>query len=212
MQSTERRKQLVEWLNEAGSLSLAEMVERFGVSKMTIHRDLTILKERNALKRIHGGVTRVNNGISLANELPRHSPEQLDKQRCLICSRSPSENLLYYLSLSSGEQKVACCPHCGISAHLMLGDRVVTALTADFLTGRLHSAHRSFFVLGSIVAHCCKPSILTFDDQEMAQRFQQGFGGEVGSFENALAYLEKDTAIHSGSSCPHCAPLTIKKL
>ena len=56
MKGTERRKELLEWLAQEKSLSLLEIVDRFGISKMTAHRDLEALEERNALKRIHGGV------------------------------------------------------------------------------------------------------------------------------------------------------------
>ncbi len=61
MKSTERRKRLLEWLEKEETLSLAEMVEYFEVSKMTIHRDLDCLEKRQALKRIHGGAARVRN-------------------------------------------------------------------------------------------------------------------------------------------------------
>ncbi|MBE0582814.1 MAG: DeoR/GlpR transcriptional regulator [Desulfofustis sp.] len=212
MRATERRKQLVNWLDEAGNLSLIEMAHRFGVSKMTIHRDLDLLEQRNALKRIHGGATRANGSLPPLSSQVERDFGQLSQQRCLICNRSPSQNMLYHVSLKNGEQKVACCPHCGISAHLMLGDKVATALTADFLTGRLHSAHRSFFVLGSMVAHCCKPSILTFDDLELAQRFQKGFGGDISNFDGALTFIERDAAVQPGSGCTHCIQGEIRKL
>ena len=53
MKSTDRRKELLVWLDEEGTLSLAEMVCRFGVSKMTIHRDLDLLEQRQVLKHTH---------------------------------------------------------------------------------------------------------------------------------------------------------------
>ena len=146
MKSTERRKELLIWLEEEGTLSLSEMVERFGVSKMTIHRDLDLLEQRQVLKRIHGGAARIE---KLVRDRDGRYEARLEQGSCLICYRPPSQHLLYTLTLKNGEQKVACCPHCGISAHLMLGDRIAMALTADFLTGKLHSAQQSWFVLGS---------------------------------------------------------------
>ncbi|MGB3209594.1 MAG: DeoR family transcriptional regulator [Desulforhopalus sp.] len=204
MRSTERRKKLLKWLEKDGTLSLVEMVDHFGVSKMTIHRDLEWLEQRQALKRIHGGAAR------LESRLTQHESgnfEQLSQTKCLICNRPPSQQLLYTITLKNGEQKVACCPHCGISAHLMLGDQVATALTADFLSGRLHSAQHSYFVMEGVVAHCCKPSILTFDDEEMALRFQKGFGGKIGRFNDAMEFLKKDMSLHNAEGCPHCAPV-----
>jgi len=202
MKSTDRRKRLLDWLEKEETLSLAEMVEYFEVSKMTIHRDLDWLEKRQSLKRIHGGAARLINQSS--QQQAGSSFEQLSQSKCLICNRPASQNLLYTLTLKNGEQKVACCPHCGISAHLLLGDQVAMALTADFLSGRLHSAQHSYFVMGGVVAHCCKPSILTFDDEEMASRFKKGFGGQIGSFNDAMTFLEKDMSLHQPDGCPHC--------
>ncbi len=55
MKGTQRRKELIEWLEQEKSLSLLQIVERFGISKMTAHRDLDMLEGRKALRRIHGG-------------------------------------------------------------------------------------------------------------------------------------------------------------
>jgi hypothetical protein len=202
VKSTERREKLLNWLEKDGTLSLVEMVNYFEVSKMTIHRDLDLLEQRQALKRIHGGAARLERQ---SNQQDAGTFEQLSQVKCLICNRPPSQNLLYTITLKNGEQKVACCPHCGISAHLLLGDQVAMALTADFLSGRLHSAQHSYFVMGGVVAHCCKPSVLTFDDEEMATRFQKGFDGKIGRFNDAMAFLKKDMSLHSPDGCPHCA-------
>lgn len=202
MNSTERRKKLLNWLETEGSLSFLEMVEYFKVSKMTIHRDLNWLEQRQALKRIHGGAVRLEGKVKLQQP---ESFEQIFQTKCLICNRPSSQQLLYTITMKNGERKVACCPHCGISAHLMLADQVAMALTADFLSGRLHSAQHSYYVMGGVVAHCCKPSILTFDNEEMAIRFQRGFSGNIGRFNDALDFLKKDMSMHPPSGCPNCA-------
>ena len=204
MRGTERRKQLLEWLEEERSLSLMQIVERFGVSKMTAHRDLEVLEMRNALKRIHGGAV----AIDRTPPQPTNGSPATGQASCLVCYRPASQHLLYSLTLMSGEQKVACCPHCGVSAHLMLGDQVAMALTADYLTGRPHPVQGSFFVLGSAAIPCCRPSMLTFEDAEMARRFQSGFGGTVGKLEDAITYLQEEMSLHrEGGDCPHCAAM-----
>ena len=202
MRSTGRRKELLSWLEVEGTLSLAEMVARFGVSKMTIHRDLDLLEQRQVLKRIHGGAARIERAL---RERDRRGEAKNEPGSCLICYRPPTQHLLYTLTMKNGEQKVACCPHCGTSAHLMMGEQIAMALTADYLTGRLHSAQHSYFVMGSVAVPCCKPSMLTFIDEEMARRFQMGFGGTIGRFSEALEYLDRDMSIHDAEGCPHCA-------
>jgi DeoR family transcriptional regulator, copper-sensing transcriptional repressor len=201
MKGTERRKEILAWLEDEKNLSLPQIVERFGISKMTAHRDLDALERRQVLKRIHGGVVKLDKPA--AESGPQSRAEQ---GRCMVCYRPASQHLLYSLTLSNGDQRVACCPHCGVSAHLMLGEQVAMALTADYLTGRPHPAQRSFFVLGSAAIPCCRPSMLTFEDVAMARRFQAGFGGVLGSLEEAIRFLQEEMSLHrEGGDCPHCA-------
>src|SRR3954465_8290479 len=50
-----RRRALEEHLKSAGSVSGAEIEERFSVSPMTARRDLTELERRGVVRRTHGG-------------------------------------------------------------------------------------------------------------------------------------------------------------
>jgi len=207
VKGTDRRRELVAWLEEQGNLSLPQIVKRFGVSKMTAHRDLVILESRQAIKRIHGGA--IAAGRESRADAPMTNPVQTTPGACLVCRRPVGQHLLYSLTLTNGEQRHACCPHCGVSLHLALSDRVAMALTTDFLTGRPHPVQQTVFVLGSVVVPCCLPSMLTFEDEAMARRFQTGFGGRLGRLEIALDYLRGAMSLHQeGEGCPHCAAAT----
>ncbi|GAB4178619.1 MAG: DeoR/GlpR family DNA-binding transcription regulator [Geothermobacteraceae bacterium] len=200
MNGTERRRDMLKRLQEQGSLGLSELAEIYGVSKMTIHRDLALLEERGQVRRIHGGAVPVRPAVvARSEEVGRPRGE------CLICYRPATQHLLYRITLRNGEQREACCPHCGMAAHLNLGDQVAMAQAADYLSGQLHSAQRSFYLLGSSAAPCCRPSILAFADEESARRFQTGFGGTLGRLEDAIAYLEKESRLNpGGTDCPTC--------
>lgn len=52
-----RRKALLDYLIPIGSAQVDELAEHFGVSKMTVHRDLKMLEEQGIVRRVHGGVT-----------------------------------------------------------------------------------------------------------------------------------------------------------
>jgi hypothetical protein len=182
-------------------LSLTEIAERFAISKMTAHRDLEILEQRQLLKRIHGGVAVLHREPSQLVS----AVSQGNHFGCMICRRPASQNLLYSMTLANGEQRQACCPHCGLSAHLSLGDSIVMAMTADYLFGHPHPVQNSYFILGSMVAPCCTPSMLTFEREDMAHRFQQGFGGVMGRFNAALDFLRLAMQIgDGGNGCCHC--------
>jgi DeoR/GlpR family transcriptional regulator of sugar metabolism len=53
--STERHDQILEYLEHAGSATVGELVDRFGVTGMTIRRDLAQLADQGLLRRFHGG-------------------------------------------------------------------------------------------------------------------------------------------------------------
>lgn len=50
-----RQKTLLEYLGETGTGSIEELCKRFGVSEMTIRRDLSELEKEDLLIRTHGG-------------------------------------------------------------------------------------------------------------------------------------------------------------
>lgn len=204
MNGPERRRELLAWLEAKGNVSLAEIVARFGVSKMTAHRDLDLLEKRQMLKRIHGGaIAAIKREGDIAAKNDRVARQRDD---CPICQRPVSQHLLYSLAPIGSDQRQFCCPHCGVSAQLAKPERTAMAMATDFLTGRPHPAQHSWFVLGSVVAPCCHPSMLTFEDEAMARRFQRGFGGKLGRLSNALAYLKDEMCLHHEDlGCPHCA-------
>lgn len=204
MTSRDRRKRILEILQAAGNLQITDLAENFQVSKMTIHRDLVLLEEQGVLKRIHGGAVSVAGSIRVSGDIASF-PESRQGE-CLICTRTPTQHLLYTLTGANGEQRQACCPHCGISAHLLYGENIKMAFTADYLTGKLHAAQNSFFLLGSVAAPCCHPSILTFEDEQMVRRFQTGFGGTVGGLNDAIKFLRAAMVLDpEKDGCPHCA-------
>jgi DeoR/GlpR family transcriptional regulator of sugar metabolism len=57
MKPEDRQRDIVELLVETGSASLEELARRFGVSRMTIHRDLDELEKEGLLRKVRGGAT-----------------------------------------------------------------------------------------------------------------------------------------------------------
>ena len=52
----QRRNDIVSFVNENGSVTFAQIKERFaGVSEMTLRTDLKVLDQQNRIIRIHGG-------------------------------------------------------------------------------------------------------------------------------------------------------------
>jgi DeoR/GlpR family transcriptional regulator of sugar metabolism len=59
MLSEQRHQAILELLEKNGSLTVAQLVERFEVSDMTVRRDLDTLESKGLLRRVHGGAVNV---------------------------------------------------------------------------------------------------------------------------------------------------------
>lgn len=57
MKLEERRQDIIDRLIELGSVTLDELAQRYGVSKMTIHRDLDDLEAAGLLRKVRGGAS-----------------------------------------------------------------------------------------------------------------------------------------------------------
>lgn len=58
MKQAQRFEQITTILHNAGSVVVANLVERLGVSEDTVRRDLRALEKQGHLRRVHGGATR----------------------------------------------------------------------------------------------------------------------------------------------------------
>jgi DeoR/GlpR family transcriptional regulator of sugar metabolism len=59
----ERRQAILELLLGQESVTVRELTERFGVSTMTVHRDLDELEDRGVLRKVRGGATAQPTGL-----------------------------------------------------------------------------------------------------------------------------------------------------
>lgn len=175
--SVDREKKIVEILQKQGSASIQDLVEAFGVSNMTIHRELNKLAEAGVVQKKHGGVV-----------LTSQSPTENSSQ-CAMCGKTISDRTVFIVQLESGEKKRACCAHCGLMLQRHAKD-VSQSLTVDYLRGHIISAGQAVYVLGSELAICCMPSVLTFGSRQDAEKFQRGFGGTIADIREAFQYLQ----------------------
>lgn len=59
MFADERYKEIRRLLNEKGSVTVSELMERFHISIETVRRDLMAMEQQRELKRVHGGAVRL---------------------------------------------------------------------------------------------------------------------------------------------------------
>lgn len=183
--SLAREKQILEYLHQHGSASIQQLVEALGVSNMTVHRDLNKLAESGQIVKKHGGAALTSETIEERAAV------------CAMCRKPVTLRTVFLVQLESGEEKQACCAHCG----LMMQSRepnLWQSLTADYLHGHMVSAGQAVFLVGSDVTVCCVPSVLTFGSRTDAEKFQKGFGGQVLGMNETVEYLRGMMHMHSG--------------
>ncbi len=77
----ERQKQIFSLLSKQGSLSVAEIVERFSVSEATARRDLESLASEGKVQRVHGGAIAMEQAPPELPILERESEQADEKVR-----------------------------------------------------------------------------------------------------------------------------------
>lgn len=189
---TTRQDLILQWLSESASLSIDDLVNRLGVSIMTVHRDLDQLVRNGQVEKVHGGVIRVE-------PRPRHTRAL---QLCRLCESPVSERTQIIIQPPQGETLYACCPHCALLL-IAQTEQPTSILAKDFIYGRMINGWMASYLVNSRISLCCQPSYLCFANIDDAKGFQKGFGGEIMTFEEARAALTSDHRRVGGSDCHH---------
>lgn len=172
----ERQKRILELIQDKQSMKISELSNILSVSEMTIHRDLKpLIKQKNIIKTF-GGITLV------------HTQETKEPNKsCILCGREVHERMAYRLISPDNKVEIACCAHCGLLRHKQLGDLVIQTICYDFFRQTTINATLGWYVMDTTIdIGCCQPQVLTFEWKEHANKFVEGFGGNVYSFNKAM--------------------------
>jgi DeoR/GlpR family transcriptional regulator of sugar metabolism len=77
MKREDRRREIMNVLIENRVVGLDELAERFGVSKMTIHRDLDELEHEGVLRKVRGGAT-IDPGTQFESDFRIRATQEAD--------------------------------------------------------------------------------------------------------------------------------------
>ncbi len=176
----QRQQRILEYLQQQAPMSIQALVERLGVSTMTVHRDLNKLVEAGKVKKIHGGVT-------LAATT---TPLEMSTEGCAMCGKHVQPRTAFVIQCQDGSQRQACCPHCGLML-LHQQKQAVSALATGFLYGHRVNVRQAAYLVESEVPQCCLPSVICFATAQDAGRFSQGFGGRILDFSQILEFLHQ---------------------
>ena len=178
----QRRQEIVEQLTQHEACSIQELAALFSVSTMTIHRDLDKLVEDGLVLKTHGGAI-----------LKPDTPSTVSEgTACAMCQQPVREQLAFVLQFDEAHSQPACCPHCGLMMLNMQNPMLV--LATDFLHGNKVNALQATYLVKPELQTCCAPAVLAFASADDAERFQQGFGGEMMGFTAAKDFLSSTHA------------------
>ena len=143
-----RRSSIIEELRRHEVVKVSELSNRFGVSEVSIRRDMRYLEKLGALKRVHGGAISVANrpvaGSTMAGtELRTEQKQRIGRAAAAMVT--PGDRLI----LDSGTTTMQ------VAAHLsnnLLADGNLTVITASLSIVRQLGAHKGLhlIVLGGI--------------------------------------------------------------
>ncbi len=192
-----RHQRILDLLNEQGIVHIGQLSQEFDVSEMTIHRDLAQLETEGYLRKVRGGAVPV--------PMPPHTNNQaaLPVESCFMCHMTPRSQTQMTLNLANSTTKRACCPHCGLHGLQMMGDQIVSALVTDFLRGNIINAQAAIYLVEPDITVCCTPTVLAFQRKDDANRFQQGFGGDLMSMDETLDHLQRAMDLHQSNRHHH---------
>jgi DeoR/GlpR family transcriptional regulator of sugar metabolism len=175
-----RKEEILELIAK-GYNSVKTLAEHFGVSLMTIYRDVRELEREGKIIRKHG-------------ELLLKKEEEKQVQEigvCAYCGKLSDKRLEFVYRLKS-KTVSACCAHCGLLLFKgFQGNEVQSCMTRDFISGNPINCFSAWYVVDSSAVPCCSPSAIAFGNKEDAEKFARGFGGKVFDFESAVKVVEE---------------------
>lgn len=178
----DRKEKILELIKE-GYNNVKALSQYFGVSLMTIYRDVRELEKEGKLIRKHGEIK--------LKTLEDTKEGKEEKNACAYCTKLVDKRLEFIYHLKNGKIR-ACCAHCGL---LLYGnikeDQVEACMTWDFISGNPINCYSAWYVIGSSAVPCCSPSVIAFSSKEHAENFAKGFGGVVVDFEKGVEAIKE---------------------
>ena len=128
--SFDRRKRILEIVNQKKSVTIDSLAEVLPVSRMTVSRDLERLENDGLLKRVRGGAVSLSH-IVVAPPMSRSARALTDEQKCIGRSAAARVANGDFLIIESGSTCLA------LVEHLVDKDNLKIATTSPMIAMRL---------------------------------------------------------------------------
>jgi len=186
----QRRREILQLIEQAGSVSVAELSEQFDVSEVTIRADLQALAETGDVVRTHGGAILGDHGLSQLSLTKRLKQQVAEKKRIGVTAAE---------RVSDGEAIILDSSTTTLAiAHNLKAHRDLTIITNSLPIAQemLDASGITIIMLGGRVRRDTA-SIVEVDDLERIRglNIQAGFFGAHGiTVEEGLTDVSVDEA------------------
>lgn len=119
----ERQKLILNYVNEKKKVTVKELSDFFGVSKVTIRRDLNELESRGLISKTHGGALSIDNGISIEIPYIKKSELYIKEKKKIGMAAAQLVNNDEVIILDSGSTTLEIARH--------IGEKRITVITND---------------------------------------------------------------------------------
>jgi DeoR family fructose operon transcriptional repressor len=79
--AAERQQEMTQLVRQRGRISVVELAERYDVTTETVRRDLSVLEDRNLIRRVHGGAVPADALTLLEAGLPDRDVSRIDQKQ-----------------------------------------------------------------------------------------------------------------------------------
>jgi DeoR/GlpR family transcriptional regulator of sugar metabolism len=175
IKADERREEIANYVIKLGQVRIDDLVEHFGVSRMTIHRHIDQLAQQGVLRKLHGAVTVQPSGIYESTFRYRMTVGRAEKDalaRAAMKFIEPGQVVMLDDSTTANA-----------AAPLLLDIKPLTVITNSMLTAELvaHVEDVDFICLGG--------------------QYHQTYNAYIGIIcENSISRLRADVLICSASA------------
>ena len=109
-------------------------------------------------------------------------------ERCIVCGMDVSKypHTRYVVETTDGKKYTTCGVQCGLTLHLRFKDNWKSAKAADLLSNRPFDVKKGLYVYKSSVITDMGPGFIAFKRKTDAEKFANGFGGQVFTYEEAM--------------------------
>ena len=116
-------------------------------------------------------------------------------EKCHVCGMDVGkyQHTRMVVETTDGKNFATCGAQCCVRLHVLLGPQWKSAVALDLLSNRPVNAKEAFYVFKSSVITDMAPGLISFKLKANAEKFAAGFGGEVLTYDEAVAVWKKRT-------------------